>query len=370
MYLAKYQFNIKIFRRILPVLAVAIAFTVSGCNLSQSPEPQKIGEALTSVPPIKPSPKIQLLYTIPGHLRFSVTSVAISPDGQILVSGSNDNTIKIWNMHTGKSLHTLSGHSRGVNSIAISRDGRTLASGSDDKTIKIWNLLTGKLLRTLNGHSDLVASVAFSPNEQILASGSSDGTINLWDYRTGKLLRTLTWSIGANSVAFSPDGQTLASGSSHKIKLWNLRTGKLFSTLLGHSDSIESVAFSPDGQTLASSSDDKTITVWNFRTRELLRTLSADSGWFNYDFDPNATPVYAVAFSSDGQILASSSVKNDIKIWNFRTGELLRTLTQHSDVVHSIAFSPDGQIFASGSQDGTIKIWSVSSKPTKFLWFN
>lgn len=368
--MAKHKYTMKISWKILPVLAVAIASTITGCNEFQSRKPQKIGETLTSASPIKPSPKIQLLHTIPGHLRFSVTSVAISPDGQILVSGSNDNTIKIWNLRTFKLLRILK-HSRGVNSIAISRDGQTLASGSDDKTIKIWNLLTGKLLRTLNGHSDLVASVAFSPNGQILASGSSDRTIKLWNYRTGKLLHTRAHPIGVSSVAFNPDGQTFASGGyDNTIKLWNLHTGKLLRTVTAHLEPISSVAFSPDGQILVSSSEDKTIKLWNLRSGELLRTLSGESGWFNYDFDPNITPVYAIAFSPDGQILASSSVKNDIKIWNFRTGELLRTLIQHSDVVHSIAFSPDGQIFASGSQDGTIKIWSVSTKPVKFLWFN
>lgn len=370
MYLAKHQFNMKISWKILPVLAVAIAATVSGCNLSQSPEPQKIGETSMPATSIKPPPKIQLLHSLPGHLRFSVTSVAISPDGQTLVSGSNDNTIKIWNLHTGKLLRTLK-YSAHINTVAISPDGQTLASGSDDKTIEIWNLHTGKLLRTLNGHSDLVASVAFSPNKQILASGSSDRTIKLWNYSTGKLLRTLAHPIGVSSVTFSPDGQTFASGSyENTIKLWNLHTGKLLRTITGHLEPVNSVAFSPDGQTLASSSEDKTIKLWSFRTGELLRTLSGESGWFNYDFDPNITPVYAVVFSPDRQTLASSSVKNDIKIWNFRTGELLRDLTMHSEVVHSIAFSPDGQTFASGSQDGTIKIWSVSSKPAKFLWFD
>jgi len=250
-----------------------------------------------------------LAQTLSGHIDV-VWSVAISPDGRTLASGSSDNTIKIWNLATGELIRTLSGHSNSVRSVAISPDGRTLSSGSRDKTIKIWNLATGELIRTLSSHSDRVRSVAISPDGRTLASGSDDKTIKIWNIATGELIRTLSGhSHWVNSVAISPDGRTLASGSDETIKIWNLATGELIRTLSGYSDWVNSVAISPDGKTLASGSDDKTI-----------------------------------------------------KIWNLATGQLIRTLSGHSDWVGSVAISPDGRTLVSGSDDKTIKIWRVSGR--------
>ena len=150
--------------------------------------------------------------TLTGHLR-GVESVAISSDGQMLASGSNDKTIKIWRLGTGEEVHTLTGHSgwlAGVNSIAISPDGQTLVSGSYDKTIKLWQIVTGRQIRTFTGHSQPVNSVSISPDGQTLVSGSLDSTIKLWQIGTGKEILTLPGhSSTVNSVAISPDGQTI-----------------------------------------------------------------------------------------------------------------------------------------------------------------
>ncbi|MDM3846362.1 MAG: hypothetical protein PT116_15270 [Aphanizomenon gracile PMC638.10] len=255
----------------------------------------------------------------------------------------------IVNLSSGISLQkTLNGHSDLVRSVAYSPDGQTLASGSGDKTIKLWDVKTGNLLQTLTGHSDLVLSVAYSPDGQTLASEGDD--IKLWNVKTGKLLQTLEGhSSSVWSVAYSPDGQTLASGSKdNTIKLWNVKTGNLLQTLKGHSHWVNSVAYSPDSQTLASGSLDKTIKLWNVKTGELLQTLEGHSNW-----------VISVAYSPDGQTLASGSKDNTIKLWNVKTGNLLQTLTGHSDLVLSVAYSPDGQTLASGSLDKTIKIWRL-----------
>lgn len=201
------------------------------------------------------------LLTLPGHKKW-IHSLAISPNGQILVSGGYK--IKIWHLHTGELLNTLTGHKKWVYALAISPDGQILVSSGGDKIIKIWHLPTGKLLRTISGHLDWVRTVAISPDGKILASGSDDNTIKLWDLDIGKLLCTLSdhsdWVL---SVAISPDGQTLISGSKdHTIKLWDLGTKKLLHTLTGHKKWVYSIAVSPDGQTLASGSEDKTIKIW------------------------------------------------------------------------------------------------------------
>ncbi|GCB21817.1 vegetative incompatibility protein HET-E-1 [Aspergillus awamori] len=210
------------------------------------------------------SPNLQ---TLEGHSHW-VWSVAFSPDGRTLASGSDDGAIKLWDTATGTEQQTLTGHSDSVWSVAFSPDGRTLASGSDDKTIKLWDTATGTEQQTLTGHSDSVWSVAFSPDGRTLASGSHDKTIKLWDTATGTEQQTLTGhSSSVFSVTFSPNGRTLASGSADKtIKIWDTATGTEQQTLTGHSDFVWSVAFSPDGRTLASGSHDGAIKVWDTTT--------------------------------------------------------------------------------------------------------
>ena len=158
---------------------------------------------------------------------------------------------------------TLKGHAEAVVSIAFSPDGKTLASGSFDNTIRLWDMSTGTHKRTLTGHTEGVSSISFSPDGQILASGSLDRTIRLWDVGIGQHKKTF---IGPNliwSVSFNPDGQILASGSLYNtISLWDAVTGQHKKTLIGHIGGVSSVTFSPDGQMLASGSDDKTIRLW------------------------------------------------------------------------------------------------------------
>ena len=314
--------------------------------------------------------KWRCVFTLPGHSSF-VNSLAISPDGKILASGSWDKTIKIWNLETTELLGTLTGHSDRVNSVAISYDGKMLVSGSSDETIKFWNLHNGDLLCTFPGHSMEVNSVAINPKHQIIAScGGADNTIKLWNLRTGELLRTLKGhSDNVNAVVFSPDGKILASGSSDATsKVWDVESGKLLRTLSGLNVGVNSVAIAPDGQILASVSNDYTIKLRNLHTGSLLRILNTNSGrgkgvanlgtnealhiLKNYVSRGNS-----VAISGDGLTLASGCDDNTINIWNLQTGDLLRSLKGHSGTVYSVAIAPLGNILVSGSADETIKIW-------------
>ena len=211
-----------------------------------------------------------------GH-TWGTHSMVLSPDGDVLASGSEDTTIRLWDMHTGEHKRTLNGHKHRVYSVAFSPDGKTLASGSDDNTIRLWNVDTGETERILtghagefegvdNGHSNVegVKSVAFSPDGKTLASGGGDNVIHFWDIGTGKREMTLVghthWVF---SLAFSPDGKTLASGSvDSNIRLWDAYTGEHKKTLTGHSAWVRSIAFSPDGKTLVSGSDDGSVLLW------------------------------------------------------------------------------------------------------------
>ena len=236
-----------------------------------------------------------LFRTLQGHTR-DVFSVAWSPDGTTLASGSGDDTVKLWNAADGTLLRTLQGHTDWVNSVAWSPDGTTLASGSFDETVKLWNAADGTLLRTLQGHTGWVRSVAWSPDGTTLASGSSDETVKLWNAADGTLFRTLQGHTrDVRSVAWSPDGTTLASGSwDNTVKLWNAADGTLLRTLQGHTDNVWSVAWSPDGTTLASGSFDETVKLWK-KDGTLLRTLQG-----------HTSSVWSVAWSPDGTTLASA----------------------------------------------------------------
>ncbi|MEG4054982.1 MULTISPECIES: WD40 domain-containing protein [unclassified Microcoleus] len=314
--------------------------------------------------------KWRCVYTLPGHSSF-VNSLAISPDGKILASGSWDKTIKIWNLETAELIGTLTGHSDRVNSVAISYDGKMLVSGSSDETIKFWNLHSGDLLCTFPGHSMEVNSVAINPKRLVIAScGGADNTIKLWNLRSGELLRTLRGhSDNVNAVVFSPDGKILASGSSDATsKVWDVETGKLLRTLSGLNVGVNSVAIAPDGQILASVSNDYTIKLRNLHTGSLLRILNTNSGRGKGETNLGTNEAVhilqnyvsrgeSVAISRDGLTLASGCDDNTINIWNLQTGELLTSLKGHSGTVYSVAIAPSGNLLASGSADQTIKIW-------------
>ncbi len=289
---------------------------------------------------------ISLAKTLKSHTE-AVWATAISADGQVLASGSEDNTIKVWNVRTGQLQRTLSGHQDTVRSLAMSADGRILASGSGDTKIKLWDLPSGKLIETFSGHSSPLWSVAIVRDGKTLISASEDGSINIWNLRTGSV-KTIesAHSDRIFSVAISPDEQAFATGSKDKtIKLWQLSTGKLIRTINGHTDAVRTLAYSSNGQ-LASGSWDKTIKIWNAGIGERLQTLTGHSD-----------RIVALAFSIDGQQLASSGIDPTIKLWDVKSGKLLRKFSGHSDWILSLITVPNSNNLISSSKDRTIKIW-------------
>ncbi len=304
-----------------------------------------------SAQPLAAKSPITLAKTLGGHL-WGVNSIALSPDSRLLVSGSVDKTVKLWDLESGQVRQSLSGHSQEIWSVAFSPEGSKIASSSGDGTIKVWETSTGNLLHTLSDHTAWVMAVTFSPDGKQLASGGFDNTIKLWNAETGELIRSIAAHSGwVFSLAYSPDGQLLASGSfDRSIKIWHTQTGEVVRTLEGGLYRFRSVAFSPDGQWLAGASGDSSILIWQVSSGQVVRTLFGHSD-----------AVHSIAFSPDGHTLVSGggSLDSTIKLWNIGTGQLLQTLTGHSDTVNSISISADGKMLTSGSQDNTIKVWQL-----------
>ncbi|MBR8832557.1 MAG: NACHT domain-containing protein [Stigonema ocellatum SAG 48.90 = DSM 106950] len=295
----------------------------------------------------------ECLRTLKGH-SSRVYSVSFSPDGQMLASSSEDQTIKLWDLTTGKYRKSLNGDGKKVYSVRFSPDGKILASCGEDRIIKLWDIDTSKCLLILRGHNSQVCAIAFSPDGRTLISSSDDQTARLWDVATGNCLNVLQgYTRDVYSVAFSPIPlrEILASGSDdHMIRIWDLRTGECHS-IRGNQGRIRSVAFSPDGQILASGGANNTIKLWEISEisqSKCIKTLDGHTNW-----------VWKVVFSPDGQTLASSSEDQTIRLWDIHTGECLQVLRGHNHWVWTVAFSPDGQILASGSADSTVKLWDV-----------
>ena len=296
--------------------------------------------------------------------KGSINEIASSPDGTRLAVASSIG-IWIYDAESGEELALLTGYTDYVNSVAFSPDGNTLASGSEDvteddtevATVCLWDVTSGDLIRTLTGHPSSVSSVAFSPDGKTIASISSDWWnddyfILLWDVSTGTLKYELTeYTDYVNSVSFSPDGKTIAVGSEEStVRLWDATTGDMIRTLTGHTDYVNSVAFSPDGKTITSGSDDKTVLLWDATTGDTIRTLTG-----------HTSDVRSVTFSPDGKTIASGSDDETVRLWDANTGEPIRTLTGHTSSVNSVAFSSDGRTIASGSDDETVRLWDAST---------
>ncbi|PMD14340.1 WD40 repeat-like protein [Hyaloscypha hepaticicola] len=250
----------------------------------------------------------------------------------------------------GSLEQTLEGHSHGVDSVMFSPDGNRLASAAWGDSVRVWHVATGQVEQTLEGET-----AVFSPDGNQLASGSNDGTVQVWNLTTGQVTKTLkSRSPLIAGLAFSPDGSSLALGSEQEntVRLWNLATSQV-DILSGHLGRITSVAFSPDGNRLASSSSDHTVRVWNIATGQVEVVL-----------DYNDTP-RSVAFSPDGTTIASGP--KFVELRNSATGRVEGMFRGHRGDVKSVAFSPDGTRLATASgfswdYDKTVRVWNVATR--------
>ncbi|MCD8487657.1 MAG: hypothetical protein LRZ84_13220 [Desertifilum sp.] len=316
----------------------------------------------TEVPQPSPVPSPegnawQCVQTLSGN-QSAIAALDLSADRNTLVA-SDYEVVKVWDVNTGELKSTLSSDATEapVTSVSLSPDGQLLASAKGD--IEIWNLSTGQPIRTLEAE-DWTTIVAISPDGKTLASSGGDpvdqnGSLQVWDLTSGELIRTNYYvACEISSLAFSPNGQLLVlTGSNLEankgiIQLWHLETGKPRFTL-EPAVTPYGVMFNPDATMFAVGCNDQSIKLWNSATGGLVQTFTGHQG-----------SVYAVAISSDGKLLASGSEDGTIVLWGLETGEKLQTLSGHRGGVRAIAFSQDRKTLISGSQDRTLKVWQYS----------
>ena len=285
-----------------------------------------------------------------------VSSVSFSPDGKTLASGGNDHRIRLWDVGSGTQTAVLGSHSNNVFSVSFSPDGKTLASVGSDFAIRLWDVGSGTQTAVLWG---IVSSVSFSPDGRTLAWGGGDGMIRLWDVGSGIQTAVLEGhTLRVLSVSFSPDSRTLASGSRDEtIRLWDVGSGIQTAVLEGHRGNVSSVSFSPDGRTLVSGSDDNILRLGD----GTIRLWDVGSGIQTAVLEGHTRNVLSVSFSPDGRTLAAGDTDDFIRLWDVGSGIQTAVLEGHRGNVSSVSFSPDGRTLASGSQDETIRLWDVGS---------
>ena len=289
-----------------------------------------------------------LLCTLEGHQGF-VQAVALSSDGTMVVSGSDDKTLKVWNLAAGKALRTLEGHEGAVTAVALSEDASIAVSASADRTLRVWDVATGKSLRVLQGHTRPVQAVALSADGKIAVSGAGDRTLKVWDVSSGTLVRTMEGHKGSvRAVALGKDGHTIVSGSKDgTIRVWSIATGEVVQTLEGHGGWVLSVALSQDMLTVVSGSDDGTAKVWSLLEGKEVRSLRGHEGW-----------VLSVTLSRDCRTAVTGSSDGTLRIWDVQTGRHLGTLLDQESWVWCVACSRDAKTVLSASNN--LKSWRVT----------
>ena len=284
-----------------------------------------------------------------GHTS-DITSIAFSPDGRTLATGSSDDTVRLWDINTGQHKVTLIGHTNTIYSIAFSPDGRTLATAGGWAELNLWDADTGELKVTLPDQFDGIPTITFSPDGRILVSTSSNtNDVQLRDVFTGKEIQRLNTERSIKGLAFSPDSRTLATGGWRELYLWDLDTATLTATLTGHLHyhEILSAAFSPDGQTFASASADE-LHLWDSVSCAQIGTINGHTNYF-----------LGFALSADGRTIATGD-QSKIRLWDTRNTTQKAIFYDDEWGNYALAFSPDGNILASEISP-YIRLWDVKT---------
>ncbi|HEY5316105.1 MAG TPA: caspase family protein, partial [Pirellulales bacterium] len=261
-----------------------------------------------------------------------------------------DQAVRLWDAASGKEIHRFRGHAGGVWSVAFSPDGKQVLTGSWDKAARLWDAASGKEIRAFLGHIGAVLSVAFSPDGKQVLTGGSDKTARLWDAASGKEIRTFRGHTDSvRSVAVSPGGKQVLTGShDNTARLWDVASGKEIRTFRGHTDWVRSVAVSPDGKQVLTGSEDETARLWDAASGKEIRTFHTDH-------------VYSVAFSPDGKQVLAGGFDQAVRLWDAASGTEIRTFRGDAGSVKLVAFSPDGKRLLTAHAEGRTILWDAAS---------
>ena len=309
----------------------------------QTPSSTPTGQ--TSTPSQTPKTAPGTLY---ASLEHDVRSVAFSPDGKYIATGSGNllaqdsDTVQIWNAANGNALFTCRGHTDYVGSVGWSPDGKFIASGSADKTVRVWDATNGRTLLTCKGHTASVNVVAWSPDGKSIASGSTDKTVRVWDATNGSTLSSFTNANLVKSIAWSPDSTRIVLTNVHECVVIKGTPQLTYSS----SSSCNAVAWSPNGSRIASGEKDAAH-IWDAASGSTLLAYTGHSGAVN-----------GVTWSPDGKSIASCSSDQTVRVWSPKDGSTLYVFEGHNIEVFSVAWSPDGSRIASVG-GGKVLVWQA-----------
>ncbi|MDP2435120.1 MAG: protein kinase, partial [archaeon] len=324
-----------------------------------------------------------------GHTD-AVTSLCFDPRQQLLVSGSLDASIRVWDPAAGP-VGQLGAGSNLQKISAIAVQGGRLASAGYDKAIQLWDIDSGEMVAAFRGHNGLICCLLFLSDTE-LVSGSNDQSLLVWNTSTGQSRPLLGHAGGVWCCSFSPSSGLLSGSSDHAIRLWNLRTSSCESTFIGHTQAVTSVQFAPGGKVFASGSLDRTIYLWSLlrgtpdRTLRveaggrinallfldsvtlfsggsdrLIRVWDTETGLCQRSYEGHDWPVASLALHSDGKTLFSGSDDGTIRCWDLETDSCEKTFESHRALVSSVSFTPAGDRLLTASWDKEVRVWELSS---------
>ncbi|RJQ67104.1 TIR domain-containing protein [Pseudonocardiaceae bacterium YIM PH 21723] len=298
-------------------------------------------------------------HTLTAH-SASIYWLGFDPSGTLLVTGDSAGLVCVWDPRSDVPVHRLTAHTGSVWPFAFSPDGSQLAISDDQFTTRLWDLATGQLRHTITGHGRRVTRVRFNSTGTVLATCGNDGTVRLWDPDTARQHQQLIGGAGGlltlETAIFNPaDPDQLATVSNDgRINLLNLRTGRHQRHITVEQAPLWGIAFSPDGEIVASANDDDTVTFWYRSTGTPVHTFTEHKG-----------RVRSIAFNADGSLAATGCDDSMVRLWDVQTGELLRTMRGHTDRVYGVVFHEN--LLASASWDSTARIWDVSSGEATYV---
>lgn len=286
--------------------------------------------------------------TFTGHTG-PVNAVAVTQDGTLAVSVSKDATVRVWRLDRSEQ-RVLTGHFGAVYAVAVTSDGRLAVTGGRDRSVRVWDLQSGECRRLMTGHGGAVLGVDVTPDGKLAASTDWGGVLRLWDVATGRCVRIIRGHTRpVKGLALAPDGRTAVTGGTGKtVRVWDLATGEPRSTRTGHKDAILGVAFAAD-RVAASVGWDRTLRIWDCHDGSLLRTIPIGTA-----FDVDLTP--------DGRLAATAESDHAIRVWDVASGIAQAPAPGHLSVVYGFAWTPDGRGVVSAGKDETIRLWDAKTQ--------